>query len=458
MKIFVKYSYWILALVMLLICLALDLPAPYRDDLLFIGPAIHKALYGSNANVFCEGFLQQFATSMPYYYLPGQFIVLQGYMGAMGVSWVVLAVYILGQYVVGGYFLWLLLKKIGISLAGNVCSLAFYWMLLLQIGLRPEALGYTLLYMGIYIGWQYAKWRILGLFLIGFSIYTAPMLIAVYAPLALLFFWKVPSKRLWFLGANIIVILLLLVITYVYTQGEMMQFFEVFRAHMQSLQFYHTSKWGILVHEVSTNHQYLFLSLLFVCGLIAGIWGLIKRDIVVLVLLSIAILGLYIYPDRALHLQSKFAVFILVVYVASNYFKLERAKRLAFLGVGLLLVVTHSIFIITQIFQQKRSIIGFDKQQLQHASTIVCDAFAARYVYDYKLPLNVRSLDFYATQFSPKSFDEQRATEVWLYNAVFPYRMRAEEDKQIEKVKIGGIVFQSIVVYPNMIFLREFAP
>lgn len=124
-------------------------PMPHGDDLIFLGTPISAIQNGLFANPYCANFLKQFGTIEHLYYLPGHAWLLFAWLKLTGISTFGLLLFQWIGYGIGMIGLYLMaVNKFSLKPARAILLCGIYLTIAMQMGLRPEAWGFGLMFLG----------------------------------------------------------------------------------------------------------------------------------------------------------------------------------------------------------------------------------------------------------------------------------------------------------------------
>gem|GEM_PF-1369687 len=438
------------------IALALGWPRPNRDDMIFIGTPIHYLAGGNFENPYCSYFLEQLGTIRHLYYVPGHAILLTGWLKLWGVSAVSFVAFTVLCWWIGGWSLFLILTRhVRWHTWPALVAVTHYLFVMSMLGLRPDSAGWGCMLAGIclLLG-ERRRWQIAGYVLTVGSVLIAPVCFAVVIPVYVYLLIKDPKRLKTLLLTCTLASVLFAGLAGFFIDFDYAEFYRVFTRHIGVARFRGYTRTDYLVQFFTTNMYAVLRLPFYTLALLLLLYGCYRRNAFMAVLLAVALLSYWMYPPYALENVH------LIIALVTLLYSLGFLKRLQYNKVGgllavLLLGAMNLVFLITNIFQVNEVVLPPVPERTFTAAYVCGDAFAARYIYDYKLPSNFKSLDFYRYDFAPEGFYEQRPDEVWIFGAIYPYRMNDNREYDIPVVKIGNIPFRSIVLYPNYLYIRK---
>lgn len=438
-----------------LLALWLGWPRPNRDDLIFIGTPIRYFLNGGFENPYCSYFLEQLGTIRHLYYVPGHAILLALWLKIWGLSAVAFTAFTYLFWWIGGLSFYLILvRHVQLHRGLALLCVTHYLLVMAGLGLRPDSAGLGCMLAGIYGILQLRRrWQAIGYFLTVASVLIAPICFTVIIPVYVFVCVNEVRKLRLLLPVCIISSILLVAVAGFFIDFDYTAFYEVFTRHIAVARFRGYGRIDYLVHFFSSNMYAVLRLPFYLLGLSVLVYGCCRRIPFLMLLLTVALVAYWMYPPYALENLHLIIAFTALVY-ATKLLGRWWAGNKGLLAGSMLLVGMNIVFIVTNIFQVNEVVVPQDAAAI--TSEYVCgDAFAARYVYDYRLPGNFKSLDFYRTDFAPWSFEEQRENEVWIFGAIYPYRMQDTKNYAVPALRVGGKSFNSIVKFPNHLYIRR---
>lgn len=188
---------------------------------------------------------------------------------------------------------------------------------------------------------------------------------------------------------------------------------------------------------------YLFAVML---ALVITLSGKEQKRGVAISLLSCLLLSIIVYPEKTAYFSGIILCWFLLVILplpASS----KRIRNYLSLGIAALFFYSQSYFFIALLGQKnelnnkERTAIIKTASQYQY---VVGDVILARTVYDYRIPDNYKSLEFYTYKFLPGSIQECKPGEIWIFHLELPVIRPEEEFTADKKVSIGSKKFNSI--------------
>jgi hypothetical protein len=437
----------------------LGYPLPHIDDLIFIGTAFNYAQTGNLENPYCVGFLSQFGTIKHYYYMPGQAFLLGTYLKSIGISalkvlifqWFFILIGIGSTYLVSNNILKLKTNT-------SIISAFIFFVIFIQTGLRPDALGFSLVLLGLFLfNNKNLFLKFIGIFLAGYGCFSAPLASGIFIPFFIyLLILQKKYQRIWHLTLAILALILILVLFGFIIEFKFQEFVSVFLLHKDFLG----SERASFIHFIwliTENYQKVIKFPLYLLSFVLLILSLISKHNLHIIknnILLVCCIGLsaVLYTEKtALHIGVFLCWWIIISYTET--LKNSKLKVCYICMITTFFFINQSSLIISSIFQTNFSDY-YRKEALKKPNSINCeniifDSEAARYIYDYNLPKKSLSLNFFSKTFSPKSTSQYKKGTVWLLSASLAIRNNLKIcGLDTTRIEIMGKKFHSLPQKP----------
>ncbi len=409
--------------------LALGLPQPASDDLMFSGAAISLATGGGLRNPLLA---TQFGTAEFLVYPPFYFELLGGWLRLTGVTTWAMLLFQQAAYAIAGIALtvWLRRRRL-------VGSLPWVWPAIFaggllaglgQLGLRPDATGLAALLVGVVLRDAAATgWRFTGWLLIGGSMLISPHMLVVGTGLVLgqqlldephrskpVAEWKYVLS-----AAALLFVLFLLSIG-----GRLGEFLEALQHHASRTSMHPLVALGVCLDHWSSNVGRAFavvaLGVTLAAAALAVARGAGRTFFAALFVTAATITTSGVLDVAVHHLR---LTLVILWTLACAAWLLTCDKRLSW---------TPVVAAIVALVWDMRADFGAlgprgrpDPAQIQEVIAMVArepqrryliDPFAARHVFDYRLPSNARNWTFGRPfpRMWPGSLGDLQPDETWI--------------------------------------------
>jgi hypothetical protein len=388
-------------------------PRPTGNDLFWLGPAIGLLKTGQLINPYTQSWIAGFGVKYFYVQGPVYFYFVAAWLHLFGVSTVSITVIHWVFCIVSAACLVLFFWRTGIRayiglLAGTLFALWF------GREIRPEALACALAFAGLLL-WelQDITWRTsLAFFLMGLSILTYPFTLGFIPPFLLLLHLNSGVSlginvgrrfvSLCFAGVGVTALLALMV------HGDIAQFLRVLLAH-RNLRASGISDavpkfWQYITQYkewVLTAPSFILfagLAILVITGSISGQRNSKRLRNQMACFASAVLFGILLYPENAIATGEIFAFTCIMSFV--DGLTLERFPVLhgiAFLAGVFMIAGMQAPLLLSLIYQRPPTSanIASVRAQLKNTRKRICiDGAVARYIFDYRLPVNAVSLGY----------------------------------------------------------------
>lgn len=442
----------VLALYIILL-LAKGYPMPHGDDLIFLGTPINAIQSGVFANPYCANFLQQFGTIEHLYYLPGHAWLLFFWLKLTGISTFSLLVFQWIGYGVGMAGLYLLLvNRFALQPARALLLCGIYLTLVLQMGLRPEAWGFGLMFLGLAL-FNPATYGGLftGILLIGAGTLCSPLSIGISTSLVVYLYFSHKQRLHWLklIAAGLLAVILIFLLLGLMIAFRYEQFIRIIVDHAAISREGMTTFQQFSVLLIEGYNRFLKLPLYAIAvifAIIAAVSGKEQKKGIAISLLICMLISIIVYPEKTAYFSGIILCWFMLVMLPLPAGR-ERLRNYLSLGIAGLFFYTQSYFFIALMGQKNHMDRKEQATFMREASKykyVVGDVTLARTIYDYRLPDNYKSLEFYTYKFLPESIQQCKAGEIWIFHLELPVIRPEEGFKEDKKVSIGNKKFNSI--------------
>ncbi len=411
----------VLVAVFVIVLFAKGYPTPYPDDLATIGSALSMAQGKGFSNPYVREWLAAFPTERPYYYPPGMTYLLAGWMKVFGVNTSALLAYQWLFMLMGAGALFRYLTKTGnlapwISFVGSIAYLLAFQ----ADGFRSEVPAYGLSFLGLVICLRSGKFsKTAGFLLLAFSgvVYpAAPCLSIPLYPAAIIlslqpeqrdartFLKRIARDIPYALFASVAVF----GIFYLMIRGEFSEFTRVLLINKElSITGGFFDRLGSFWHLSTAFSQVMIRLPLLVITLLAivasiGI-GRHRKNLHYLIPVAFALSCLICIETNPLRSKSLVPILEIatLLYVIAS---LLPGKILPAIAVGAFFAFLINLKVVLSVLLQKPvdanqvAAMKSEVSQIDHRShhVLICP-WAARYLYDYKIPFEGNCLTMWAT-------------------------------------------------------------
>ena len=429
------------------------MPWSHPDEFAWIGAGMDLARTGQLTNHALDGWLAGFGTDRFYIQPPFAAYSLAGWTRVCGHSAAGYVAFTWLWYLAGGFGLARVLGRFGLPWGMRLLVIIIYLNLLITKGFRPEAEALGLVFLGL--GWLETGapfWRrTVALLLLGFSVLTYPIAVALAVPFGAALLWlHLPAGTTasagWRLLARAWSLPTLLAVTVVVAAFLAMVDFEPgkFLAVLNAHRLLRAEPGNTLVNYlrfVTRYQEALFtlpsnLLLAAAAGYVAVRW----RQTEVRVRLWVAaaavtgVSSIYLYLVRAPDMIA-LAAFASACMIASEpRFRPHRWKIVLVLGVFYTWTIALWIVDATGARLPDPAVLRRVREEaLRSGKPLVVDSSTARYVFDYDLPAGTRHGEYIAP------WDDQ-----------FRYRMLESMKHDYWVVTPGQVVGHDVALPPGV--------
>jgi hypothetical protein len=462
-----------------LILFSLGYPPPHMDDLFFVGAPINLAQSGDFVNdwiyPWSDRVIDRFYVQPPFHqYLLAAWILL------FGVNTKSFLLFQCFWYIIFSIFLALCLEKYKFSSLITWCSIPLYAIAMSQVGLRTEAVGMAFFAIGIWLLTEDSLIRYFwGFFCVGIAllsylitvVYAIPFAgVIVITNFAIARHIKnrgqlqqyITTRILCWLGAVFFVFLLFLICI----NFELFHFLSDLAWHSQMRRGSLTENITIFCQQLTQGYGELVYGCLYSLYTTILVFTVLKyKQVRYQTLVFASILTLSLLANAFFYIISIYRGifhFFMCLEILILLFEIKPGKLVktifVFLTVATFLI-HNSLTLIASIncFNCQFNAYSNIRQYVQQHPelTYVVDNYAARYVFDYKLPLKTISWSFVnkAPDFWPVSIEQIPKNAVAITSV---YQASSLESlKEVPnlpdwpKVELFGYQFNSIPRYPQ---------
>ena len=442
-------------------------PQPHIDDLFYTGAAVELARSGQLTNPWIAPWMESFGTDRFYAQPPVLPYLLGGWLFVFQVSAKSLTAFHLLAQAFVECSLYRFARRAGvawfIALAPAVLA-AFF---LLSLGLRPEALGLSLVAASqLAFDYRSRQRLILSGTLAAAAVLTHPLLMSLVIPLYVWRGWEAvrgQAGRLFCL-ATATGILISSAAFALALRGEVSEFVRVMRAFSHQLTpSWHAAPahfWG----ELTLGKQRYLLGAswcLIALGAIRTLFAAESaphrstlRDLWI-VWVAATLFGLLLYPTRMVHYATAFG--LALAMVSWGRVRLGGAFTLASLS---LVALQSAALLLVPVFGSLKppDAASLRAEIERHPDRKLClDDVAARYLYDFKLPPG--AVDWTqrqsATQGSRGTLVGKPAGELWIAAEWKLEHNIPDSGIRAERLRIGSKTVNSLAARPHRLALIE---
>jgi hypothetical protein len=397
-------------------------PPPGPDDLFFLGPSLELVRNGHLANPLLR-FWNPSAVDHYFFQPPFHPYVLAGWLKLFGIG----ARNILGFQCAAGA-----LASLSFSLLLHRFRFSGAWIApvvlartLFADGLRHEALGLALLGTGLLLLALPARpGRVLGLFLLGSSLASSPVLVVFAVPLGIALIardgWQ-PQTLRWWLLAGLLSFSLLLVLFLGCIGGDLAGFLRDFLWHARVR--HQSDALGELVHHLTNGYAAVLLLPVYILFLLVGSsvalrWRQVRPEAKTLLLaLSAGIVSITFLYGSALPGYATPFCWMGIFALVGELPVVKRTGRLWPASILAAFVLTNSYTLIQIMATDWRATpdSAAIRAALPPGRTLSIDGVAARFVFDYRLPEKAVSWNYSTPPGEwPPSLPEKAGDTVWI--------------------------------------------
>ncbi len=461
---------WVMAFVAALVAgfyLLRGMPWSHPDEFAWIGAGIELARTGQLTNHALDGWLAGFGTDRFYIQPPFAAYTLAGWTLAFGHSAAGYLVFTWLWSLAGAWGLGRVLARFGLPLGMRLLMMVIYLNILITKGFRPEAETFGLVFLGL--GWLEngaPLWRkTLALLLLGFSVLTYPIALAIAVPFSLALLWLEPPAgwrqlvRLWWLP-TLLAFGIVLISFLVMVHFEPGKFLSVLDAHRR-LRVDPGNTLVNYLHHILRYREALFalpphLLLAGAAGYVALRWRQTEPRVRLWVAAAVgtAVSSIYLYLVRAPECIALVAFAAACMIASEPRFRPHRWKIVLCLGIfyAWTIVLWVVAATLTQ-FPEPARLRQVREEALRSGKGLVVDSSTARSVFDYDLPAGTRHAEYLApwdSQLRDRMIDSL-ARDYWVVTAdqLAAHDFPLPPGSEIRYVTIAHHPFKSAMLCPD---------
>lgn len=450
---------WVIVLAGLLLWWA-DYPPPHVDDLFFTGTAVELAQSGRLANPWISPWMESLGTSDFLSHPPVHPYALALWIWIFGVSSTTLTAFHLLVQSLLELGLYRLGRAAGLPWFSSLAMAAIAGLFTLSFGLRPEGLALLLLLASqLCLTRSHCTWWLLGSLLAAGAVLTHLLAMAFVIPLHVLRTVAVSRRRndlVAFCAATVLGLGLAFACFALAVHGQVLEFFRVLSAYSRLLapswQRAPAFFWGeaTLGWEPWTLGPILLLIGCSATGTFARSSQERLRPVrnLWLVWLAAVLLGIFLYPTRMVHYAADSGLILAIVsWTRSRW--VGPVTAIAIVAVTL----RSANLMLPPIFGRAERPDAVAVRQIvrQQPEKVLClDEVAARYVFDFRLPVGARSWSH--RQAAPLgcrgTIASKPAGELWVLNEWKLEMWVSDSAIRAERLRFGKLTFGSVAAAP----------
>lgn len=455
-----------------LILFFLGYPKPMADDLYFTGGAINIVKHGEFYNPWLRLWTER-ATNRFYLQPPFHSWTLAGWLSIFGINTQSLLLFQCLCYITFSVAIALILKKYNFPKFTPILLTLIFATWMLKAGLRMDGLAMAYLAIGLFLLINNKLWRyFLGFCFLGASILSSAIMVAYATPLSLAIlignFSENNQSLLNYLQKIVLALLL--------------AFFLIFTLFLLAINFELTTFLGDLSWVASWRRnenlstilsvpsRKLFVYPLWLLGGFLGVWiFILKRDnfnkkiktILFSLIISLCLTNL-IYTNVGSLTFANFNYFywvFVIIAISDIYTKNNQKINLILILLTLIALLSNQSYSIFHFLSQKN--VPLDKYEnlknqvsnLDKNQQILFDDVAARYIFNYQLP--IQAIDWNYSKKAPSIggglFADKPTNDVWIISTA--KRLMSKDLPEFEKAELFGHKFNTIPKYPDDIMI-----